>query len=150
MHPLWIIFFLIVPMICPFSASARAGSSIVEKQGCFERYESGVVRDQCTGLEWYPGPDRPTDWQAAKDWVSGLEGQGWRMPSQKELDTLSRIGDGVRNIAPILKNAGYWIWAGDTEQSASKWLFGFSYGGEGWNGRPPADGGRAFAVRDAR
>ncbi len=24
----------------------------------------------------------------------------------------------------------------------------FSYGGEGWGGQPPADGGRAIAVRD--
>ena len=69
------------------------------------------------------------------------------MPSRIELDSLYHIGDGVNNITYLLDNSGYWIWAGQTENESSKWVFSFSFGGEGWNGQPPADGGRAIAVR---
>jgi hypothetical protein len=113
------------------------------------RYDSGVVYDTESGLEWYAGPDRGTSWAAAQSWVTGLDalGGGWRMPTVSELDGLYHVGDGVNNITFLLYNSGYWIWAGETEATAAKWVFSFSYGGEGWNGRPPPDGGRAIAVR---
>ena len=113
------------------------------------RYDSGVVYDTELGLEWYAGPDQSTSWEEAKNWVTGLEefGGGWRMPTRKELKTLHHIGDGVNNITYLLYNSGYWIWAGTTKDSSSRWIFSFSYGGEGWHGRPPPDGGRALAVR---
>ena len=69
------------------------------------------------------------------------------MPSKKELRTLHHVGNGISNITMLLYNSGYWIWAGQTEQTASGWLFSFSYGGEGWPGVAPPDGGRALAVR---
>ena len=113
------------------------------------RYDSGVVYDTELGLEWYAGPDRATTWEEASNWAAGLDefGGGWRMPTRKELKTLYHIGDGVNNITYLLVNSGYWIWAGQTPSAASRWIFSFSYGGEGWSGRPPADGGRALAVR---
>jgi hypothetical protein len=113
------------------------------------RYDSGVVYDTELGLEWYAGPDQSTSWEEAKSWVAGLDefGGGWRMPTKRELKTLHHIGDGVNNITYLLYNSGYWIWAGQTKDSSSRWVFSFSYGGEGWNGPAPADGGRALAVR---
>ncbi len=129
------------------TAQPHAQPSKVE-EGCFERHESGVVHDTCTGLEWFPGPDHPVSWKEARDWVAGLEGGNWRMPTEAELGTLHRIGNGVSNIAPVFDNSGYWIWAGAAEETASRWIFRFSYGGEGWSGRPHPQGGRAFAVRD--
>jgi hypothetical protein len=114
------------------------------------KYRSGVVYDLESGLEWYPGPDRGTSWQAARNWVAALDtaGDSWRMPTRSELKTLFRISDGFNDITPLLGNSGYWFWAGRTEDTASKWVFSFSYGGEGWNGPAPADGGRAIAVRN--
>jgi len=113
------------------------------------RYDSGVVFDTESGLEWFAGPDRGTSWEEANSWVVGLDefGGGWRMPVRSELDSLYHVGDGVNNITYLLINSGYWIWAGKTRNSSSKWIFSFSYGGEGWNGQPPDDGGRALAVR---
>jgi hypothetical protein len=113
------------------------------------QYDTGIVFDTHSNLEWYAGPDRKMRWSDAKNWVAGLDLQGgrWRMPTPKELDTLYHVGDGVQNITRLLKNSGYWIWSGSTIGTAAKWIFRFSYGGEGWNGQAPEDGGRAIAVR---
>jgi len=124
-------------------------AEIVATDRHFVQYNSGVVYDTGSGLEWFAGPDRSTSWEEADRWVVGLDkfGGGWRMPIRSELDSLYHVGDGVNNITYLLTNSGYWIWAGMTLNSSSKWIFSFSYGGEGWNGQPPDDGGRALAVR---
>ena len=133
-------------------AFTAAGAEIVITDRHLVRYDTGVVYDTETGLEWYAGPDEGTSWQEAKNWTTGLDayGGGWRMPTRRELKALHHIGDGVNNITYLLYNSGFWIWAGQTEDTSSRWLFSFSYGGEGWPGFPPADGGRAIAVRPRR
>ena len=75
-----------------------------------------------------------TFWEQAREWVDNLEssGGGWRMPGREELNTLYHLGDGVSNITPLLRNSGYWMWAGETAASSDRWVFSFSYGGEGW------------------
>ena len=125
------------------------GSEIVATDGHLVLEATGVVYDIDSGLEWYAGPDRGMNGAAAHDWVSGFEalGGGWRMPQREELDALYRIGDGVRNLTPLVGLSGYWIWSGQTRKDAARWLFNFSYGGEGWSGQAPSDGGRAIAVR---
>jgi hypothetical protein len=125
------------------------GAEVVYTDRHLLQYDSGVVYDTESGLEWYAGPDQSTSWQEAKGWVTALDlfGGGWRMPTTSELDTLYHVGDGINNITYLLYNSGFWLWAGQTEDSSSKWVFSFSYGGEGWNGQPPPDGGRAIAVR---
>jgi hypothetical protein len=85
--------------------------------------------------------------------VVGLDefGGGRRAPIRSELDSLYHVGDRVNIIAYLLTNSGYyWMWAGKTRNSSSKWLFGVSDGGESWTGQPPDDGGRALAVRQRR
>jgi hypothetical protein len=138
--------FAILFVLC---GTSRASNGIVDKYDHFEKYKNGIVRDVKTGLQWYAGPDKPTTWSQATQWVNGLDidGGGWRMPTFIELETLAHIGNGIRNIVPILYNRGYWIWSGEAPGDASKWIFGFSYGGEGWPGSAPENGGRAMAVR---
>jgi len=125
------------------------GAEIVSRHRHLVQYDTGVVYDTKSGLEWYAGPDQGTSWAQAEKWVTGLDavGGGWRMPTPRELGALHHIGDGLSNITRLLTNSGYWIWAGQTRDTAAKWIFRFSYGGEGWNGQAPADGGRAIAVR---
>ncbi|MGB8334185.1 MAG: DUF1566 domain-containing protein [Desulfobacterales bacterium] len=137
------IFMLTVFAVCAVSAE------VIYTDRHLVRYDSGVVFDTESGLEWFAGLDRGTSWEEANSWVDGLDefGGGWRMPVRSELDSLYHVGDGVNNITYLLTNSGYWIWAGKTWNSSSKWIFSFSYGGEGWNGQPPDDGGRALAVR---
>ena len=133
-------------------AGHAIGAEIVYTDRHLFRYDNGVVYDNETGLEWYAGPDQGTSWEEARSWVTGLDAVGgrWRMPTRKELQTLYHIGDGVNNITYLLYNSGFWIWAGQTRDSASKWIFSFSFGGEGWAGQAPVDGGRAIAVRQRR
>jgi hypothetical protein len=151
MKPSRKIFLTVALKILFLTAFAVYGFSaeIVATDRHFVQYNSGVVYDTESGLEWFAGPDRSTSWEEADRWVVGLDkfGGGWRMPIRSELDSLYHIGDGVNNITNLLTNSGYWIWAGKTLNSSSKWIFSFSYGGEGWNGQPPDDGGRALAVR---
>ena len=125
-------------------------AEIIARDGALVKYDTGLVQDPASGLDWYPGPDRGMSWTEARQWVVGLDvlGGGWRMPTRTELQSLFRIGDGVRHITPLLANSGYWLWAGQSPDSADRWLFGFSYGGEGWSGQAPHDGGRAIAVRE--
>ena len=143
MHALYKILFSLIWLTVSSGATfdAKAGERFVKTK-------NGVVADHELGLEWIAGPDKPIGWEAARLWADRLEkaGGGWRMPTKKELSTLKAIGDGVYNINPNFPTSGYWIWAGN--KLGARWLFGFSYGGEGWSGEPPPDGGRAFAVRE--
>ena len=92
-----------------------------ERDGNFVAYDNGVVYDTRTGLEWYAGPDKNTNWKKAKSWVENLDaaGGGWRMPTCDELRTLFRKGAGSkdisplsRNITPLFKARGQFIWSG--------------------------------------
>ncbi len=142
-------------MICILSiggTTAALGAAIVAVDRHLVRYASGVVYDTESGLEWYAGPDRGMSWLEASRWVTalGIAGGGWRMPTRREVKTLHYIGDGINNMTHLLYSTGYWIWAGREPSSASRWIFSFSYGGEGWHGEAPPDGGRALAVRPRR
>jgi Protein of unknown function (DUF1566) len=115
---------------------------------------AAVVHDRDSGLEWVAGPDRNITWNEAKQWVENLTvaGGGWRMPTRKELRTLYKKGAGNRNMTPLLKTSGWWVWAGETRDSSSAWFFYFNGGGgcEGWRGRGASDDARGFAVRCRR
>ncbi|MDJ0801288.1 MAG: DUF1566 domain-containing protein [Desulfobacterales bacterium] len=137
--------------ILPFFFGCAIGmaAEIVATDGNLVRESTGAIYDTDTGLEWYPGPDRGMTWEEARNWVAGLAalGGGWRMPERNELGALRRTGDGVRNLTQLIPSSGYWFWAGQTRKAAFRWVFGFGYGGEGWSGQAPEDGGRTVAVR---
>ncbi len=115
----------------------------------FVQTDDGSLADTNTALVWRPGPDRSMSWAAAKDWVAAMAKTDyrWRMPTIEEVRSLSHDGVGSTLLADAFQSTGYWAWAADESGSPARWLFSFSYGGEGWNGAPPPDGGRAFAVR---
>jgi hypothetical protein len=122
------------------------------RDGTFIAYATGVVYDKNTGLEWYVGPDVKTSWYKAKSWVENLTvgGGGWRMPTRKELKTLYKNGAGKRNMTPLLKTDGWWVWSGETKGSSSSWNFNFGSGDEDWGARGYSDDRRGFAVRSRR
>ena len=124
-------------------------SDIVERDGKYVVYASGVVKDTENGLEWKPGPDKDTDWNKANYWVEGLtlDGGGWRMPTLDELSALYKEGAGDHNMTPLLKTTGSWVWSDKKKGSSQAWVVHFDYVFTN-----PADckydeGGRAFAVR---
>ncbi|MBC8466589.1 MAG: DUF1566 domain-containing protein [Deltaproteobacteria bacterium] len=124
-------------------------SKVIKRDGVYVAYANGIVKDTKTGLEWKVGPDRETNWNEARSWVQSLslDGGGWRMPTTDELAGLYERGKGDRNMTPLLKTTGGWVWAGETKGSSSAWFFRFDAGGRDWGTRGNSVHVRAFAVR---
>jgi len=121
----------------------------VAREAYYEKYANGIVKDTRSGLEWYAGPDKNTDWDDAKRWVANLnvDGGGWRMPTRKELKSLYKKGAGSRNMTSLLKTTGWYLWSGETKGLSSAWGFDFDDGGEIWGYRFTFSFIRGFAVR---
>ena len=121
----------------------------IARDGHYIAYASGVVLDTTTGLEWVAGPDRDTDWAAAKAWVDGLNaaGGGWRMPTIDELQGLYQSEKAARNMTPLLKTTGWYVWSGEAVDSPRARNFHFDSGGMRWYSRYDSYNYRAFAVR---
>ena len=116
-----------------------------KRDGNFIAYDNGVVYDTRTGLEWFAGPDKNTNWKKAKSWVEKLDaaGGGWRMPACNELSTLFRKGAGTKDISPLSRNMtplfkvrGQFIWSGSIGEIKgsiwSRWdaaYFNFNFDG---------------------
>jgi len=118
----------------------------------FIEYGNGIVKDNWTDLEWFPGPDKDTDWNETEAWVESLkfDGGGWRMPTLDELEGLYVEGFGSRNTMPLLKIIGYLVWSSETESRIWSLVRGFLFSDGGSTPRHYrnfSDHGRAFAVR---
>jgi len=131
------------------SQSSSSTSNVIKQDGVYVAYANEIVRDTRTGLEWRVGPDKDTTWDEARSWVQSLnlDGGGWRMPTMDELEGLYKEDAGNRNMTPLLKTTGLWVWTGATKGSSDAWLFYFDDGGRHWYGRNIYYNGRAFAVR---
>ena len=134
------------------SSLSSSGEKEIASDGTLIAYDSGVVFDKNTGLEWFAGLDRDTTWNEAKAWVESLNvaGGGWRMPTKEELKTLYQKGSGISNMTPLLKNSGSCVWSGETRDSSSAWGFVFYGGYESWTDRDFSYSVRGFAVRSQR
>jgi hypothetical protein len=117
--------------------SYGAGTMIVfDEDRWFLLFDNGVVKDKRTGLEWIAGPDKETTWSGAKSWIAKINkhefsGGHWRMPTIEELKTLYRDGVGTRNMSPLLKTTGWWVWSGEVFGSMpykDAWVFNFKNG----------------------
>ena len=140
------VFFFFIPVA---TAKNQPQSDVVKKDGTYLLYANGIVKDTKTGLEWKVGPDEDTDWKEARSWVQSLnlDGGGWRMPTLDELEGLYKEGKGDRNMTPLLKTTGWYVWSGETEGSSYTYNFYFYYGYGYWYPRTTPRGERAFAVR---
>lgn len=119
----------------------------------WKEIEFAIFFDAKTGLEWLSGPDVDTTWAAANKWVENLtlDGGGWRMPTMSELKGLYQNGNGSRNMTPLLKTTGWWIWSGEKKGNSAVWGFNFfdgDYGDRYWESSFPYE--RGFAVRSKR
>ena len=75
----------------------------------------------------------------------------WRMPTMDELEGLYQKGKGTRNMCPLLKTTGWWVWSGEIKDSSSAWYFYFfGDGRKGWYDHDHSSYGRAFAVRSRK
>ena len=108
-----------------FSKTAKLKAKAIQ----LKALESAIYYDKKMGLEWLAGPDKPTNWYAAKKWVLSLHdfaGGGWRMPTIEELKTLYQKGEKC-NIKPFLITTGCWVWSGDIKDASSAWGFDYHY-----------------------
>ncbi|MFH1479946.1 MAG: DUF1566 domain-containing protein [Pseudomonadota bacterium] len=142
--------FTIILLFPIFSFSANVKE--IGRDGVLIAFDNGVVKDTKTGLEWIAGPDKDMNWYEAKSWVESLDTHGgdWRMPILLELKTLHRQGKGTRNISPLLKTTGWFIWSVEERDTASAWSFNLTIGAKTWGYRELHHQGRAFATRYRR
>jgi hypothetical protein len=138
-----------VPQRPTDSRPSPSTGNVTDRHGVYLAYADGIVRDTGTGLEWFVGPDRDTRLKEAMAWVEGLRigGGGWRIPTLTELEGLYKKGLGTRNMTPLLKTTGWWVWSSDTRGPNDAWVYGFYGGGKSYDRRGDASLGRAFAVR---
>ncbi len=136
------------------STSAPAISqSVLARDGRYKKFDTGIVLDTKTNLEWFAGPDKDMTFNDAKAWVRTLTTKGgkWRLPTKRELQGLYQRGKGTRNMTPLLKTSGWRIWSGEKKNSSAAWYFPFLYGTEPWyTDNSFYYNTRAFAVRPRR
>ena len=133
----------------------RAGpKQITGIDGRFIAYDTGMVEDTKTGLEWFAGPDRNTSWNEALSWTDSLTvgGGGWRMPTREELKTLyPNNNDGMMLFTTLLKTTGWWVWSGETDKSSKAYAYNIYAGSaEVALTRGMTLSYRGFAVRSRR
>lgn len=118
------------------SASHRQPTSQAQQR--FERSSMGVITDHQTGLQWLEGPDVPTSWNMANEWVNTL-GQGWRLPTTQELSGLylkdskrrGKYNDPLGLDEVFVRESGYSFWS-VKRSSNSAWMYDFSRGYYHW------------------
>ncbi len=144
-------FFTFISLLFLIAIIGCAGKEIT-RDDRFIANDNGVVKDTETGLEWFPGPDKDTNWDNAKKRVENLTvaGGGWRMPTRQELKNLYKKGAGERNMTPLLKTTGWWVWSGETKDSSTYWIFSFAIGDGAWYRHNLSTSSRGFAVRSRR
>lgn len=123
---------------------------VTDRDGSFIAYANGVVCHENMGLEWYAGPDKDTSVKEVESWVENLtvDGGGWRMPTQEEIESLYEEGAGKRNMTPLLKTTGWIICSGEAKSSSMTYVFNFHKGRISlWSSAGASDGLRGFAVR---
>ena len=125
-------------------------SNVIKRDSIYVAYANGIVKDTNTGLEWVAGSDEQTTFEEAKSWVQSLniDGGGWRMPTEVELDTLYKTGAGYRNMTPLLKTTAWVVWGVESEGSSIAGRFDFRFATASGTGIPlTSPSTRAFAVR---
>ncbi|EFK05806.1 conserved hypothetical protein [delta proteobacterium NaphS2] len=131
---------------CQRQSLAAAYGKVKKRDGVYLVYANGIVKDTRTNLQWLAGPDRNVTWDEADRWVKSL-GEGWRMPTLKELEGLYHKGAGPRNMTPLLETTGWWVWSCETVGKKEARSFSFGPGFKGWIFKGNSASERAFAVR---
>ena len=141
----WIALLILIVSPSISHSKMRASSS----KNRFAKSRTGVIKDAQTGFEWIVGPDESTSWYMAQSWVQNLtvNGGGWRMPTKAELKTLYQKNTGSRNMNPLFKTTGWWVWSAGDRNASTAWGFSFKYGYADWISKTKYINSRVFAVR---
>jgi hypothetical protein len=130
----------------------------------FSISSEGVISDSQTGLEWIEGPDEDIHYSKAEQWVGNcrVAGGGWRIPTTKELKTLSqpgvercvghkkrKFGEKVDLDPAFFKTKAPFVWALSNTTSKQYRQFNFNQNRE-WKSSGRAFLMRVFGVRPRR
>ena len=88
-----------------------------------------VITDNVTGLQWGVWPSGGS-WYEAKRWVDSL-GDGWRLSTRQELQTLYNAGITRYNWGLFGSNGSYGeghVWTGDVRDDSGAWVIRFHSG----------------------
>ena len=104
----------------------------------FTKTDQGIIKDRDTGLEWLEGPDVPTSWLMAEQWVKSL-GNNWRLPTTKELSEIyikdsqrkGKYGDPLCLDYNFSRDSGYSLWS-TLRSDNSAYMYDFSRGYYHW------------------
>jgi hypothetical protein len=127
-----------------YSKSPSSTSKAIKRDGQYLAYANGIVKTQRRVLSGRLDPIGIWTWNEAQSWVQSLRG-GWRMPTVDELAKLYKKGKGNRNMTPLLKTDGWFIWSGEKKRSSEAWWFHFRIGKKTW--APRSQRHHALAVR---
>ncbi len=143
------IFFLVLPIA---KIAAGQNQTIVARDDHYVKYENSIVYDEKTKLEWITGTDKDIHWNEAKLWAENLslDGGEWRMPTKTEVKKLYKKGAGPRNMTPLLKTSGWWIWSEEKSGAKGSRFFGIPSNYSSWYHLGFSNNRRAFAVRSRK
>ena len=116
-------------------------------------YDTGVIWDTRTELEWIVGPDEPTTFSEAQEWLTSnrterIRGGKWRIPTTEELQTLYNKWKGTkRNMPDLFETTGWYVWARKAPGSSEIVLYNFRDGDPADYKFISASYARVFAVR---
>ena len=133
----------------PANSRPSSTSDVIEPERLYVAYANGIVRDTQTRLEWQAGPDKDTTWSQARSWVQSLntDSSGWRMPTVGELKGLYKRGTGSRNMTPLLKTTGFYVWTRANDGLGRAISVNFNHGISLYARQTSSRNLRAFAVR---
>ena len=70
--------------------------------------DEDLITDLLTGMQWKVGPDWNIDWEDAREWIEGLDGD-WKIPTYSQLNELWNAGISVTTWGPFI-NTGRFVW----------------------------------------
>lgn len=133
-------------------AEEKERRELLAQYGRF-RMLGGVIEDFDLGLQWVPANGQSMNHYQAEEYAKNLNlaGDGWRLPTIAELQSLKDNLDPVFNVKDGYFG-GHWVWSSELNGSSKAWLFVFNLGVKegGFSREYSDDSGRVLAVRPRR
>ncbi len=137
--------------ICSYQPTTgiNCKEALVSKNVTYEVLENGIIKDTQMGLEWVLGSNEDITWIQAKAWAQGLrlDGGGWRMPTEVELERLYHKGVKPRNITALIIFDGYPFWTAETKGPDGRFIYFADPTSGDWYTQDGSSGMRTIAVR---
>lgn len=108
--------------------------------------DDGTITDTQTGLQWQAATEKPMTWEAAVDRCAAI-GDGWRLPTRLELESILDLGRSGPACDPIFGARSFYYWSSTTTQGypGLAWVVDFDGGGVDGGGKSGS-----YAVRAVR